>query len=73
VLYVGSADGSLYARDAATGAPLWSFPTAGPISSSPAVADGTVYSGSVDGRLYAFALPAPPAAAAERRPDPATL
>jgi len=33
---------------------LWSFATGGPIDSSPAVANGMVYIGSEDHRLYAF-------------------
>ena len=32
----------------------WTFPTDGPIYSSPAVVDGTVYFGSRDGKLYAL-------------------
>jgi len=32
----------------------WVFPTGGPIESSPAVVDGTVYIGSRDGKLYAL-------------------
>ena len=32
----------------------WVFPTGGAVHSSPAVADGTVYVGSRDGRLYAL-------------------
>ena len=34
--------------------PLWSFATGGDVNSSPAVAGGTVYVGSKDGKLYAF-------------------
>jgi len=64
VVYVGSADGKLYAFDAAgvsgcSGSPkvcaaLWTATTAGRVRSSPAVAGGVVYVGSDDGRLYAF-------------------
>ena len=46
-----------YALDANTGALLWSYTTGGPVESSPAVANGTVYVGSDDGNLYAFGLP----------------
>ncbi|MDP1807650.1 MAG: PQQ-binding-like beta-propeller repeat protein, partial [Acidimicrobiales bacterium] len=64
-VYVGSDDGKLYAFDAAgvtncsagpprTCSPLWTAATGGAIRSSPAVADGTVYVGSDDGKLYAF-------------------
>ncbi len=34
--------------------PLWSFPTGGEVLSSPVIADGMVYVGSRDKRLYAF-------------------
>ena len=53
-LYVGSGDGNLYAFDAATGAPAWTFATKGRVRSTPAVAGGTVYVGSFDGNLYAI-------------------
>ena len=32
---------------------MWSVATGGPITSSPAVAGGTVFVGSHDGKLYA--------------------
>jgi len=65
VVYVGSMDKNLYAFSAAgttncTGtprycAPLWVDPTGGTIyASSPAVAYGSVYVGSADGKLYSF-------------------
>jgi outer membrane protein assembly factor BamB len=54
IVYVGAADGNLYAFDARSGAPVWKAATGGPIYSSPAVADGLVYVGSNDGRVYAF-------------------
>ncbi len=64
-VYVGSDDGKLYAFDAAgvancsagspgTCSPLWTAATGGAVRSSPAVAEGTVYVGSDDGKLYAF-------------------
>jgi len=66
LVYVGSADGSLYAVDRMTGAERWRFDAEGKalksaefgydrktFLSSPAVADGTVYIGSRDGRMYA--------------------
>ena len=52
-VYVGSADGALYAVDRATGAQRWKFETRGPVNSSPAYHDGLVYAGSVDGNFYA--------------------
>ena len=45
VVYVGSADGSLYAFNAATGRRIWSAAAGNLIESSPAVADGVVYVG----------------------------
>jgi len=55
-LYVGSDDGNLYAVDASSGAVVWSFPTNGPIISSPAVALGAaqpvIVVGSTDGNVY---------------------
>lgn len=64
LLYVGAADGSLFAFSA-TGTtncsgtpkvctPVWTATTGGPISSSPTVSGGVVYVGSNDGGLYAF-------------------
>jgi outer membrane protein assembly factor BamB len=47
---------TVYALSAATGAGLWSFPTGGQVFSSPAVADGVVHAGSLDGNVYSFAL-----------------
>jgi outer membrane protein assembly factor BamB len=66
VQYVGKAlalarsdDHKLYAFDAECRnacLPLWSFTTAGPIHSSPAVTNGVIYIGSDDGKLYALGL-----------------
>ncbi|MGH9366967.1 MAG: PQQ-binding-like beta-propeller repeat protein [Thermoanaerobaculia bacterium] len=66
VVYVGSMDGRLYAADAESGKRLWAFDTEGvaidskkagfdrtSVVSSPAVAEGLVYIGSRDARLYA--------------------
>lgn len=66
-VYVGSSDRRVYALDATTGAGAWNTtlgevkwdpgearPDSG-IFSSPTVADGTVYVGSNDGRVYALA------------------
>ena len=60
-------DGNLYAFDAAGSAdcsgtptfclPLWTGSTGGGVDSSPAIANGMVYVGSQDGKLYAFGLP----------------
>ena len=62
VVYVGSADGKLYAFavGCATGggtcAPLWTATTGGAIDSSPAASGDRVFVGSADGKLYAFAV-----------------
>lgn len=53
-LFIGGLDGKMYARDAQTGAPLWSFATAGPIRHSAAVYEGQVFFGSHDGGVYAL-------------------
>ncbi len=53
-LFIGGLDGKMYARDAQTGAPLWSFATAGPIRHSAAVYEGRVFFGSHDGKVYAI-------------------
>ncbi len=46
----------LYAIDAQTGTYLWSYPVPA-AASSPAVVNGMVYAGSIDGNVYAFGLP----------------
>jgi len=56
-VYVGSYDDNVYALNASTGAKLWSYTTGGRVGSSPAVANGVVYIGSLDKKVYAFALP----------------
>lgn len=53
-LYVGSQDGSLYARNAATGKALWSYPTGGAIMSTPAVDDNSAFVYSTGGVFYAL-------------------
>ena len=53
VVYFGSADGNLYAVDAAAGKLRWKFDAHGDVNSSPAVAGDTVYVVSLDGNLYA--------------------
>ena len=49
ILYLGSMDGKLYARDAKTGAPKWSFQTEGAIRHSAGVAENIVVVSSYDG------------------------
>jgi outer membrane protein assembly factor BamB len=53
-VYVGSADGSVYALSAADGSEQWTYGTGDGVGSSPAVDDGTVYVGSLDGSVYAL-------------------
>jgi uncharacterized repeat protein (TIGR01451 family) len=53
-LFIGGLDGVMYARDAQTGASLWTFATPGPIRHSAAVYEGRVFFGSHDGRVYAL-------------------
>jgi outer membrane protein assembly factor BamB len=53
VVYVGSADGDLYAVDLETGQERWRFAAAERVRSSPTVAGATVYFGSWDGHVYA--------------------
>ncbi len=56
-MYSGSNDNHLYAFDAVSGDVLWSYATGGYVISSPALSDGVVYVGSLDGNLYSFSLP----------------
>ena len=46
-------DHKVYALNAATGHARWSYTTGNWVKSSPAVAGGTVYVGSDDGKVYA--------------------
>jgi outer membrane protein assembly factor BamB len=51
--YFGSsADHQLHCVDLATGTPVWSFTTGGPVRLAPTVTGGRVYFGSDDGRAY---------------------
>jgi polyvinyl alcohol dehydrogenase (cytochrome) len=64
VVYVGSWNGTMYALDAFSGHPLWTFNINDPnpgdrngfpgIQSSTAVADGVVYFGGADANVYAL-------------------
>ncbi|HET9888493.1 MAG TPA: PQQ-binding-like beta-propeller repeat protein [bacterium] len=62
VVYVGSADGKLYALDLFTGSELWSWSLGVPITSSPIVTGDLLFVGACDNHLYAFtsALPTSP-------------
>ena len=57
MVYVGSHDDNLYALDAATGAPVWTFPAGGNVS-SPTVVDGVVYVAAGEAFTYVYALDA---------------
>ncbi len=56
VYFGGSGDNNLYALNASTGALLWSYTTGGTVETRPAIANGVVYVGSDDGKVYAFGL-----------------
>jgi outer membrane protein assembly factor BamB len=56
VLVVGSGDSNIYALDAATGKPRWTFDTGFGVFSSPTILNGVVYVGSNDDNLYALSL-----------------
>jgi outer membrane protein assembly factor BamB len=49
-------DGKVYALNAKTGAKLWSYTTGGFVHPSTAIANGVVYVGSNDGKVYAIGL-----------------
>ena len=51
IVYIGSQDHSFYALDANSGRKVWSYLTGGPIISTPAVASGVVYFGSLDNSM----------------------
>ena len=54
VVYVGSYDHKVYALNASTGAPIWSYETGSVVLSPAAVAEGIVYVGSEDNKVYAL-------------------
>lgn len=56
VVYVGSADGNLYAVRASDGSLVWKFASRLSIASSPAVVGGLVYFSSTDGSIYAVTV-----------------
>jgi eukaryotic-like serine/threonine-protein kinase len=53
-VFVGSADGNVYAVDAETGDVVWTFLTGSAVRSKPAVSEGVVYVGSWDKNFYAI-------------------
>jgi len=56
LVFGSSADGKVYARDAASGAERWAFFTEGPVRLAPAVWRDRVFVVSDDGFLYCLAL-----------------
>jgi outer membrane protein assembly factor BamB len=66
-LIVDGAGQTLEVLDAGTGTRLFSYATGGPIYAAPSVSNGTIFAGSTDGLVYAFA----PVAAVAPPPDPA--
>lgn len=54
VVFVGSANGTLYAIEGATGKEKWRFATKGRIRSTPKIHDKRIYFGSWDHHLYAL-------------------
>lgn len=54
LLFVGSMNGAIYARNATTGAPLWQYQTNGPIRDGVGVFDALVIASSHDGWTYAL-------------------
>jgi len=54
ILYLGANDNYLYALNATNGNRVWRYSTGAPIESSPAVADGRVFFGSLDNSVYAL-------------------
>ena len=56
VYFGGSSDNNLYAVNANTGAVLWTYTTGGTVTTRPAIANGVVYVGSNDNKVYAFGL-----------------
>jgi len=54
IIYVGSANGSIYALDATNFQEEWQFPTGDKIWSTPTIEGNTLYIGSFDKNLYAI-------------------
>ena len=52
LVFIGSADGNIYAIDMKTSKETWRFKTEHQVSSSPVVYKDALYCGSADGNLY---------------------
>lgn len=53
-IYIGGADGRIYAIAAADGKERWHFQTGHVVRATPSVSHGTVFCGSFDGNVYAL-------------------
>jgi eukaryotic-like serine/threonine-protein kinase len=53
-VFIGSSDGRFYVLDLKTGKQAWQYEAGSPITASPAVADGAVVVGTVDGTIICF-------------------
>jgi outer membrane protein assembly factor BamB len=54
-VFVGGKNSQVHALDPSDGSVLWSYATGNQVDATPAIgADGTLYIGSFDGKLYAF-------------------
>lgn len=54
LIFLAAEDGSLRCLDGGSGSLKWTAWTDGPIFAAPSVADGRLFIGSADGRVYAF-------------------
>jgi outer membrane protein assembly factor BamB/serine/threonine protein kinase len=55
-VFFGSGNNYIYSLDISSGDVRWKYKTRGPVVSSPCIDDGIVYVGSLDRKLYAFAV-----------------
>src|SRR5262249_24741718 len=53
-IFVGSADGTVYSLDAATGCVYWTLAAVGGVRVSPTIGAGTVFFGDLRGNVYAL-------------------
>ena len=53
-VYIGAANGRLFALHLNTGKVAWEYETGGEIVASPAVADGRLVIANTDGTIYCF-------------------
>jgi outer membrane protein assembly factor BamB len=55
-VYCGSVDGAMYCLEFRTGRLRWKYQTGGPITGTAAIANGVLYFGSNDHKVYAIVL-----------------